>query len=348
MVTIRTIAAKAGVSIGTVDRVIHNRGKVAPETESRVRQFLKELDYRPNVFARNLKLRKIFRFGILMPELAQDSMYWENPVKGIIRAQSELKGHKVKIEFFHYDKYSGNSVKATTQQLLEANLDGLLIVPVSTSAFQEFIQTIPPHLPYVFFDSDIPGSKCLSYIGQDAYQSGILAAKLMSQIISDRGSLAVLRILPEDHHINRRANGFQSYFKDSRQYRIVTYDVDGNGDQKLFKKCFKKIISENTDLLGIFVTNVSTYKIADQIKAMPLESSIRLIGYDLIEENIRYLKEGIIDYIIIQSPEMQGYQGIYALYRHVVLNETVDSKMMMQLDIVTKENIDYYQNFERK
>jgi LacI family transcriptional regulator len=348
MVTIRTIAAKAGVSIGTVDRVIHNRGKVAPETETRVRQILKELDYKPNLFARNLKLRKTFTFGILMPELDQDSKYWENPVKGINKAQSDLKGHKVNIKFFHYDKYSEKSFKATAQQLLETNLDGLLIAPVSTNAFQEFIQRIPLYLPYVFFDSDIPDTKCLSYIGQDAYQSGILAAKLMSQIISDRGNLVVLRVLPEDYHIIRRANGFYSYFKHNNKYRIVTYDVDGNGDQKLFKTYFKKIISENTNLQGIFVTNVSTHKIADQIKDMPSEGRIRLIGYDLIEENIRYLKEGIIDYIIIQSPEMQGYQGIYTLYRHVVLNEKVDTKMMMQLDIVTKENIDYYQNFERK
>ena len=77
-----------------------------------------------------------------------------------------------------------------------------------------------------------------------------------------------------------------------------------------------------------------------------MKDRVRLIGYDLIEENIKYLKEGIIDYLISQSPEMQGYQGIYTLYRHVVLNENVDEKIMMQLDIVTKENIDYNQHFE--
>ncbi len=346
MITIKTIAEKAKVSIGTVDRVIHNRGKVAPETEKRVKQVLKEFNYKPNVFARNLKLRKTFKFGILMPELIQDSKYWENPVKGINKAQSELKSHKVKIEFFHYDKYSEKSFKTNVLQVLEANLDGLLIAPVLSNAFHKFVQTIPPNLPYVFFDSKIPNSKSLSYIGQDAYQSGILAAKLMSQIINDRGSIAIIRVLPEDHHINRRADGFHSYFKDNNKHRIVIYDVDGNGDRKLFKKCYRRISSENNDLQGIFVTNVSTHKIADQIIEASLKDRVRLIGYDLIEENIKYLREGIIDYLISQSPEMQGYQGIYTLYRHVVLNENVDEKIMMQLDIVTKENIDYYQRFE--
>ena len=72
-----------------------------------------------------------------------------------------------------------------------------------------------------------------------------------------------------------------------------------------------------------------------------------LIGYDLIEENIAFLKEGIIDFLISQRPEVQGYQGIYALYRHVVLNERIQDKIMMQLDVVTKENIDYYQCYEK-
>ena len=346
MITIKTIAEKAKVSIATVDRVIHNRGKVAPETEIRIKQVLEEFNYRPNVFARNLKLRKTFKFGVLLPELNQDSKYWEHPVKGINKAQSELKGHKVKVEFFHYDKYSEKLFKIIGLQVMEANLDGLLIAPVLSKAFHKFIQRIPPKLPYVFFDSKIPNSKSLSYIGQDAYQSGILAAKLMSQIIKNRGSIAIIRVLPEDHHINMRADGFHSYFKNNSKYRIVIYDVVGNGDRMHFKKCYRQIISENNDLQGIFVTNVSTHKIANQIVEASWKDRVRLIGYDLIEENIKYLKEGVIDYLISQSPEMQGYRGIYTLYRHVVLNENVDEKIMMQLDIVTKENIDYNQRFE--
>lgn len=346
MVTIKEIASRANVSIATVDRVIHNRGKVAPDTEEKIKQILKELDYKTNVFARSLKLQKIFKFGILIPDLSQDSNYWENPVKGIKKAQTELSAHKVNVEFFHYNKYSAASFREAVCRALAEDLDGLLIAPVSSHTFYEIIEVIPDNLPYVLFDSNIPNSKSISYIGQDAYQSGILAAKLMSQLISETGCIAVIRVLPADYHIDRRANGFHSYFKEKTEFRTVTYDVDGNGNKKLFKKLLKKIIAENVTLQGIFVTNVCTHKIADQIKDMSLQGKTRLIGYDLIEENIHYLKEGIIDYLISQSPEMQGYQGIYALYRRVVLNERVKARIMMPLDIMTKENIDYYQSFD--
>lgn len=72
-----------------------------------------------------------------------------------------------------------------------------------------------------------------------------------------------------------------------------------------------------------------------------MDNEIQLIGYDLIEENIRYLKEGVIDFLISQNPELQGYRGVYSLYRRVVLNEPTKKRITMQLNIVTKENVDY-------
>ena len=58
MTTISEIAHRARVSIGTVDRVIHNRGRVAKKTEEKIKKIIKELDFKPNIYARNLKLKK--------------------------------------------------------------------------------------------------------------------------------------------------------------------------------------------------------------------------------------------------------------------------------------------------
>ena len=55
---IKDIARLAGVSIGTVDRVIHNRGEVAEKTKLKVQQILKETNYSPNVMAQALKLKE--------------------------------------------------------------------------------------------------------------------------------------------------------------------------------------------------------------------------------------------------------------------------------------------------
>jgi LacI family transcriptional regulator len=65
----------------------------------------------------------------------------------------------------------------------------------------------------------------------------------------------------------------------------------------------------------------------------------------LIPENVHYLKEGLIDFLISQKAETQGHEGIYALYRHVVLRQPCEKNIMMPIDIITKENLIYYNRY---
>src|SRR3569832_860194 len=95
-VRIKDIAAKAGVSAGTVDRVLHNRGKVAPEVEERVLQILKELNYEPYLIARALGSNKKFRIAALIPDPTFDP-YWQAPRDGVESAQAALKQYGLNI-----------------------------------------------------------------------------------------------------------------------------------------------------------------------------------------------------------------------------------------------------------
>jgi LacI family transcriptional regulator len=286
----------------------------------------------------------MFTFGVLMPKPSQDSMYWSLPVQGIDRAQNELAGRKVLVRYFFYDKYFEPSFYKVSNDVFRTPLDGLLIAPVISSIFEKFITEIPDHLPYVFFDSFIPKAKYVSYIGQDSFQSGVLSARLMQMLVKEKGRIAILRMLPEDYHIDDRVNGFISYCRRCPKVKATVYEIDGNGRAEARIKIFKKIFSDDRDLHGIFVTNASTHQIAEFAQERSLSPRVRIIGYDLIEENVKYLREGAIDFLISQQPERQGYEGIYSLYRHVVLKEPVEKKVMMPLDIVTRENIDYYQS----
>ena len=105
----------------------------------------------------------------------------------------------------------------------------------------------------------------------------------------------------------------------------------------------RQIYLENRDLKGFFVTNALTYPIASYVESHPQKEKLKIIGYDLIKENVKYLKNGIIDFLISQSPITQGYLGIHCLYRYLVLKQEVEDKIWMPIDIVAQENIDFYQ-----
>jgi len=343
MVTIKDIAKLSNVSIGTVDRVIHKRGLVSAKAKEKVELAIRQLKYKPNIYARQLKLSKRYKFGILMPELHQDAHYWEQAAVGMRIAAEELETLKVKIGFFYFDRYSENSFFEKYSQILKDDFDGFLIAPILVDNFKELVRQIPENTPYVFFDSDLPETKRFTFIGQDPFQSGLLAGRLMKMLIVDDGDIAVVRVLPEDYHINLRTEGFQSYFSNNEQRnKIIVYNWHENKDLNNMNTLVNKIVTNNINLKGIFVTNALTYLVASYIKSNHLENKIKIIGYDLVEENVAYLKNSVIDFLISQSPITQGYQGISLLYRKIVLNHEIDDKIMMPIDIVTKENIDFY------
>ena len=68
-VTIRDVAAHAGVSHQTVSRVINNNKRVLPETKERVQKAIQELGYRPNAVARSMALGRTCMLACIAPNL---------------------------------------------------------------------------------------------------------------------------------------------------------------------------------------------------------------------------------------------------------------------------------------
>jgi LacI family transcriptional regulator len=76
-------------------------------------------------------------------------------------------------------------------------------------------------------------------------------------------------------------------------------------------------------------------------------SKLKIIGHDLLKENILFLKKDIVQFLICQRPEEQGYNAINKLFRHVVQKRVTARENYTSIDIVTKENVDYYKEFKK-
>jgi LacI family transcriptional regulator len=342
--TIADIAEAAGVSRGTVDRVLHNRGKVSAKNAERIRAAITNLDYKPNIFARGLSLSKVLRFGVLIPESRADMSYFSLPAQGIEKAQKELIGYQVKIDYYYYDYFSDMQEQKVCQQLLDSidRLDGLIIVPALSRLAENFVRQIPPGFPYVFIDTHLPDTHCLSSIRTSPRQSGKLAARLMDMLIHQPGTVAVIRGLPENFLINDRVCGFREYFEGNPRIKTEVFDADRTLDRTIFAIITRKIVSGIGDLRGIFVPSSTTHLVAETLDELKVKGKVLLIGYDLTAMNVRCLKDDSIDFLISQRPETQGYESVYTLYRHLILKEEVPADVELPLDIVVRENVDYY------
>ncbi|MGQ8337924.1 substrate-binding domain-containing protein [Sunxiuqinia sp. A32] len=349
-IRIKDIAEKAKVSIGTVDRVIHNRGEVSPATKELILKIIKEMDYQPNIIASTLASKKVYRFAIFIPEPISEEAYWNKPLVGIKRAFQEIQQYGVEISTYQFKQNDPSSYSTTSKMIMENKPDGVVLAPFFSRESGEFIQQLQNQkIPFVFIDSNFPDCDKISFIGQNSYQSGALAAKLFNFSLPEKASILVIHFAKEmdnQNHLVQREKGFYKYFKDNdpKEYKsLITLEITNPTDKSYYKEldnAFKK----NTDLKGVFVTNSQGYRVAQYLNERKIEG-IRLIGHDLIKENIQFVKNETIDFLICQRPEEQGFNAVNTLFQHIILKKEVQKEKFTSIDIVTKENIDYYKEF---
>ena len=99
------IAKMAGVSVGTVDRVIHNRGRVSEENRKKVQTILEMVHYQPNLMARSLASKKQYHFVAITPSFTHGE-YWEAISDGIDKAASEMESYNITITKLFFDQYN--------------------------------------------------------------------------------------------------------------------------------------------------------------------------------------------------------------------------------------------------
>ena len=343
--TIKEIAEKANVSLGTVDRVIHNRGKVSKSTEERILRILKEVDYKPNFYARGLVLNKSYTIGAVLPEF-QPGEYWEIPRVGVTRAAQDLKQFGVHVKFFHFDQNESVSFLESARALLDSALDGVILAPViNLQAVRLCLGLRKKQIPFTLIDSKMEGCGSICFIGQDAKQSGRLAAKLLCASIVTREKILIISIKKNENHnkkLQERIEGFKDYLIQEGKLEHLTLeesDIDQRNSHWLDD--LERLLYDKKPG-GIYVPSSRIHYVAEIVRRRNLK--IGLVGNDLIEKNISYVADGTINYVIGQRPEKQGYMALENLYRFLVTRQEVQEDNYLPLDIITKENLKYYKS----
>ena len=177
--TIKDIARMAGVSAGTVDRVLHNRGDVSSKSKAKVQKVLDEIHYQPNVFAIGLAAKKKYTFICLIPYYIEHD-YWHSVVGGIERARQELRPFNVSVNYLCYHHGDKKSYQEACHTIRDSSVDAVLIAPNFREETIELTSYLQENkIAYAFVDFNMEEANALTYIGQDSYKSGYIAAKIL-------------------------------------------------------------------------------------------------------------------------------------------------------------------------
>lgn len=334
--TITEIAEKAGVSIGTVDRVIHNRGRVAPATEKRIKDVIEKYGYQPNPIARQLKLNKNYVIGVLLPLLISEDGYWFQCFQGIKRAEAELNPFSVLLKVEEFDRSKKGELLRQGKKLLESGIDALVLPPIVPSECEELLKDL--EIPFAFFDSPLPSAKAEVTIAQNPFRGGVVAARIMQMLTCEHKKYASLLLYSAAYNSRERSRGFMSYFENDSSVEVIELFYSGEKSYDDLCLYFDKLFQINPDITGIFVVNDAVHYVGSYLADRGLKENVTLIGYDMIEENKKRLLDGSIDCLLTQRPEMQGYSVIHELFCRRILQQKTES-VIIPIDIFFKENI---------
>ena len=339
------IARLAGVSIGTVDRVLHNRGEVADGTRKKVKKIIKETNYSPNILAQVLKSTRIYNIVSLLPGGTEINSYWFKHPMGITQVMEEMELFQVHFTTVNFDMQSEEDFQMKASEVLEMEPDGVLLAPIFDLESTLFCARLSENdIPFVFIDGFIEETDFLAYTGEDMFRCGRVAgqlADLITPVESDILIISVAKHIQNVRHLNNRIKGFINYHKDSaiNTGSKINVNIPEPTDEAV-RTAMDKVLRENPGIGSIFVSGSKSYLIARYLEAEGI-NSIKIIGYDIHDSNIKYLKAGIIKFLISQRPEEQTYKSLKKLADYLCLNKDPERLEYLPIDIITSENVDF-------
>lgn len=347
-ITIFDVAEMAGVSKGTVDRVLHNRGEVSKKSAEKVRKAIEALHFEPNLYASLLATRKNSLIACLLPEVSPGT-YWEKLRDGFIAGGQSVANLNVQTKIFSYDQYDLDSFAKACDTLMAANPAGVVIPPLFKNGTMTFVSQLrSKDIPYVYVDTKLEDADYFAYFGMPMYKSGCLCAALLTERLeeSEVHDVAVVRIRRDksrqsDPTMNRR-EAFNEYINDRfPNCTIHNIFIDPSRPESIdgdLEKGFESI----PPCSMIVMFNSRIHLISDYLKKHP-DSTRRVIGFDNLDANLDALKDGAVDVLIAQRTEEQSRQAVMVLSDFILKGKKPAIRdNYMHMDILCRLNADNY------
>lgn len=249
MITIHDVAERAGVSIATVSNVINQTKKVSPDTASKVRKALKELNYVPNSMAKSLKTNNYNSIGVIAEEV---SSFNTPPIIDAICAYFDLHGCTVNLcnlRSYSHSEYDTALLRSSLNLLEASRARGIIYVGANSgnvSHIRHLIQS-----PTVFaYCTASPDDHTVTY-------DNFSAAKMAAQLLISRGHKRIATITGslDQEFVHQRIMGFRSAMVDARLTLPPSFITTGDWSYDLAYEQACRLLSMPERPTAIFAMN---------------------------------------------------------------------------------------------
>lgn len=338
MATIKEIAELAGVSRGTVDRVINNRGSVNKETAEKIRAIIKELRYKPNPAGIALAAqKKKYLIGVIL--FSKKNPFFDDVMCGFSDKAEELALYGCEITVKRV-AYHPDAQLSAIRACIKEGIRGLIITPYNDENIREELnQLVRGGIPVITVNSDAEGVKRLAYVGSDYYHSGQAAAALMKLVTSGPVRLGIIN---GDNNIlchTQRLSGFIDSLTDDTRFRVICQG-ESFDDDKTGYELVTRMLSGHPDINAFYFTAAGVYGGCRAIAEFSRNKELKVITFDDVPTTIEMMQKNIITATICQEPYWQGSKSLELMFSYLSEdNIKVEDCYYAKLSVKIKEII---------
>lgn len=342
-VTSQQIAELAGVSRGTVDRVLNDRPHVNEEVRRRVLEAMRELGYISPREAYRRQAETALRpltLGVLLPNW--EGQFRAEVTEGVRQACEELEESKVRVLVRRCE----TDLPQEAVELLEAmeadGAEGFAVCAVNDPAIQGWIAArTGAGVPCVTFNSDLPESGRLCFVGQDIRQAGRVAAGLLYKCVDRQGPvLATAGNLKFDGH-RQRLDGFRERMGELGLPEEQVIVRETYNDYETTLQVVSEVLAERPELRGVYMANFSVSGCCAAIQRAGRTGQVHVVCHDINETVRQLVRAGAVDFTIPQDLRRQGYAPLLLLRDLLRKKKPLGTERSQgQINILCAENLE--------
>ncbi len=335
--TIKDIAKAAGVSVGTVDRALNNRGRINSEVAERIKQIAADLNYRTNTVAKSLAIRnKNLKISVVLHIQRND--FYDEIIKGIKQAEEEIQDFGITIDIFGCPDFNASEQLKLINHAILNNSHAIVIAPINDQRIINRLKELHEQgFPVIFLANLLNDAPSFASISCDYYRSGRIGGRLMNLFSNSKGQM--LAFLPSFSMLGnqRRMEGLKDYINQAspciQLIEIVELTNDSLNDYCIALEKLKSNPSVKY-VLYCGSTKAGLQALKD------CGRRITSVFYDYQPPTKEALIDNRIAAAILQDPKEQGYQSIMALFNYFTSNKIPDNHILIPSRIIIKECID--------
>ena len=339
MATIKEIAAMAGVSRGTVDRVLNHRGSVNPATAEKIEKIAKELDYRPNVAGLVLAAQKRrLKLGVIL--FSPENPFYIDVLAGVNDKAEELSGYNCSV-LVKEISFGVEEQLAAIDELVAEEVNGIALAPYNDERIRRRINELfDLGIPVVTLNTDIENSRRIAYVGSNYTKSGATAAGLMHLMTHGQIHIGIVTGSSNILCHTERIAGFTKTLKPYRDSIHITDIIEVHDDEIESYEKTAKLLTEHPEINALYFAAGGVYGGCRSVKALGRQKDMCIIAYDMVPTTRELMKKGTIAAVICQQPRHQGSKPLALLFTYLTTGELPEKEQnFVAVDIRIKENL---------